>query len=353
MALRAVDDVTEAFQATKAFLTPVDTIRWAKLAFVAFFLWGTAWSGSSSSDGSGGGTETPGTSSDIEVSFEAGSWSVSSVPIEGFGSIDGALLAAILALGAVVFLLGVAYLFVGSVMEFVFIESLRSEAVAVRAYWREHRRRGARLFAFRLVFFFGLIVLFAGLFALVIVPVFLNPDTVFLAPVALIVLFPVLLCIGLGAVVVNEFTTVFIVPIMMIEGCGVLAAWRRLWRAVRAEPAEFLAYAGLKFVLSIVAGAIVGAVIAIPTAVLFLPVGALGGILALTNDPSILVVLGVVALGVLAIAVLFALTALLQVPLVTYFRYYALLFLGDVDADLDLVPGRRAAIRETQADDGE
>lgn len=41
--------------------------------------------------------------------------------------------------------------------------------------------------------------------------------------------------------------------------------------------------------------------------------------------------------------------ALAQVPVVTYLRYYALVVLGDVDSDLDLIPDRRGAIR---ADEG-
>jgi hypothetical protein len=40
-----------------------------------------------------------------------------------------------------------------------------------------------------------------------------------------------------------------------------------------------------------------------------------------------------------------AVAALVQVPVVTYFRYYALLVLGDTDADLDLIPERRRAVR--------
>jgi hypothetical protein len=35
-----------------------------------------------------------------------------------------------------------------------------------------------------------------------------------------------------------------------------------------------------------------------------------------------------------------------QVPVQTYLRYYALLVLGDVESSFDIVPDRRAAVRE-------
>jgi hypothetical protein len=40
-----------------------------------------------------------------------------------------------------------------------------------------------------------------------------------------------------------------------------------------------------------------------------------------------------------------------QVPVHTYLRYYALLVLGDVEPDLDLVPDQRAAIRASATDE--
>jgi hypothetical protein len=353
MTLRAIEDLTDAFEATKAFLTPVDTRRWAKLTFVVFFLWGTVGSGTPSSDTSdGGGAGAPGTSPDTEVSFGFGQGFSTTVPIEEFGSLSDDLVAAILALAAVGLFLGIAYLFVGSVMEFVFVESLRSQAVSVRAYWGEHRSLGVRLFAFRVAFLLVAAALLFGLFALVVLPFFLDLGAAPFVPIALLVLLPVLLGIGLGAALITEFTTVFVVPIMLLEDRGVLAGWRRLWRIIRREPGEFLAYAGLKFVLSIVAGALVGAVIAIPAIVVFLPVSVLGGVLVFGGDSSLLGILAVGALGMVTFVVLLALTAVVQVPVVTYFRYYALLLLGDVDPDVDLIPDQRVAIRDDEPGDG-
>ena len=47
----------------------------------------------------------------------------------------------------------------------------------------------------------------------------------------------------------------------------------------------------------------------------------------------------------LYVVLLLAVTAVLQVPLKTFTRYYELLVLGDIESDLDLVERRRDAIR--------
>jgi len=87
-------------------------------------------------------------------------------------------------------------------------------------------------------------------------------------------------------------------------------------------------------------------VAAILIALLFVPFGvllAIGiGLLSVLEPVGIawLVVTGILfALAALVVALL------VTVPVQTYLRYYALLILGDVDADLDLIPEQRAIAR--------
>lgn len=75
---------------------------------------------------------------------------------------------------AVLVLVVLLFAFVGSVMEFAFVESLRSEEIHVRRYWTRYWRRGARLFGFRV----GL-----GLVALLLLAVSLAQVPVDRAPV--------------------------------------------------------------------------------------------------------------------------------------------------------------------------
>jgi len=336
MPLYALEDLDDALDATRAFLFPFDRSRWVRLALVVLFL----------------GT-TGANLNAFQFNLPAGQVAPGRPPANGFPApvLPGNVLAIIAALVVLGVAVGLVFLLVGSVMEFVFVESLRREEVRVRRYWGERWRQGLRLFGFRLVL--GLLVVgsLAVLAALFFAPLLLGgpgPGEPLggLAAVVLLLLLPVALVLGVVVGLVDGFTTVFVVPVMVLEDCGVLAGWRRLWATIPPNPWQYLAYAVAGFVLSIVGGLLAGIAVAVGVLLLLIPFGLLAavGVLLLEAVPplgvGVLVVVGVLfALSVIAFA------ALAQVPVVTYLRYYALLVLGDVDPDLDLIPGRRAAIR--------
>jgi hypothetical protein len=253
-------------------------------------------------------------------------------------------------------LLGLLVLFVGSVMEFVFVESLRTERVSVREYWREHWRKGLRLFGFRVLlglFVLGAVVLLA---APLLLP-FLGVGTMGagLLPLAFLVLVPIFLVVTIVAAVVHSFTTVFVVPIMLLEDDGVIAGWRRLWPSVRNQWRQYLAYALVGIVLSILGGVAVGIATLLFVLLMLLPVGlllALGyGLFALVFEP--LGILVFVVVGLLAVVALIAFVALAQVPVKTYLRYFGLFVLGDIESEFDVVAEQRAAVRGESSPDEE
>jgi len=332
MTLHAIDDVGDALDAMRAFLLPIDTGKLARLALVALFAAGPATNLSTvqfnASTGGSPASDGPATTALPDLSV--------------LGDPFWPLVAGLAAAAALLALVG---LFVGSVMEFVLVESLRRESVSVRRYWGRRWRQGVRLFGFRLVL--ALFVL-GGVGALAAAVVF--PGAVGGAPgvsiAVLVLLAPVFVLLALLVGLAYGFTTVFVVPVMVVEDCGVLAAWRRLWSAIAAEPAEFLAYAVLGALLSAVGGVAVGVGVGVAAVALLLPFGVLGAagfLLLSTVGPiggAVLLVVGV-AFGVAVLAAF----ALAKAAVVTYLRYYALFVLGDVDAELDLVPERRAAVR--------
>lgn len=341
MSLHAVDDLEEAFAATRAFLWPFDAGTWLKLAVVAFFVGGA----------SGGNVPTSG------MQFDGGT---PAGPGPGPGDVDpsqvtGEALALVLGVVAVLVVLGLLLGFVASVMEFVLVQSLREEAVHVRRYFRAHWRAGARLFGFRL----GLTVLFAALVALpVLAFVFATggigaiggPGDVF---GLLALLIPLAVVVGVLFTLINGFTTFFVVPVMLVEGRGVLSAWRRFYATMRTEWKEYLAFVGLTFVLTLVAGTAVGFVVGVVALVVLGPIVVVGLVGAIASGASLPVLVGVGLLGLLGLVVVLFVAALVRVPVVTYFRYYAMLLLGDTDPDLDPVPERRRAIRSSDdAPDG-
>ncbi|WP_254546956.1 DUF7544 domain-containing protein [Halomarina pelagica] len=333
MALYALEDLDDAFDATRAFLWPIDRSRWIRLALVVFFVGGPIgnlnlfqYNVPADRGPSPGGLPTP-----PEIGPRL--WLV-------LGTIVAAAL-----------VLGLLFLLVGSIMEFVLVESLRREEVAVRRYWGRRWRQGVRLFGFRLVI--GLLV-FGGV--AVLAALFLLPAVVEVGPgtgapgdvpvIAFLLLLPVVAVLAIVIGLIDGFTTMFVVPIMILEGRGVLDGWRRLWPTITARPWQYLAYAVAGFVLTIVGGLLVAIAVGVAALVLLIPFGLLGAIgffLSTAVPPVGLGVLAVVALS-FGLSVL-AITALVQVPVVTYLRYYALLVLGDVDDDLDLISDRRAAVR--------
>ncbi len=337
MALYALDDVDDAYAVTRSFLAGLDRTGWLKLAFVVFFVGGVGggFPTGSYQFGGDGGTD-PGTP-----------------PAEEFPAFDPGpdfwLLAGAVALVAILVVL--ALFFVASVMEFVFVESLRTEVVSIREYWGRHWRKGARLFGFRLVFGVVQFVAFLLLVALVAVPFFFGDGGIAVGLLLLLAALPVFFVVAVLAGLVNSFTTMFVVPVMILEDRSVLDGWRRLWPTIRGQWKQYLAYAVSAFVLSLVGGIVVFIGTALLVAVLLIPFG----ILFLVGF-GLLTVAEPVGVGVLVLTgLLFALAAvvvaaLVMAPVQSYLRYYALLVLGDVDAEFDVVPEQRAAVRTDGGD---
>lgn len=321
MSLSATDRLEDTLDETKALLLPLDATTWVKLTVMAFFVGGLGGNGLSGNFNVGGqnGPGSGGFASDRLF--------------DGFVQSLGSEFV-IVGLVAVAILVGLLFFYVGSVMEFVLVEALVTRTASVRDRFRARRSLGGRLFAFRLAL--GLVVglLVAGAFAFGLALQGPGPRMI-----GLILAAPVLFVVGVVAAVVYGFTTVFVVPIMFAERCGVLDGWRRLVPALRAEPTEFGVYLVLSVVLGAVGGMVVSTVVGLIGAVLFLPLGVVGFAALSSGGPLLLLVLPVLLLVMLTLA---ALGAVVRVPVVTYLRYYALLVLGDLTT-YDLLADRPEA----------
>ncbi|MFC7167473.1 DUF7544 domain-containing protein [Halospeciosus flavus] len=330
MALHAVDDLSDAFDATREFLFPFDRRRWLRLAVMAFFLGGT------------GGTSPP-------MQFSGDFGRVPDVagprplPTDVLHDLGPNAWLVVAALVATVVLLALAFGVVGCIFEFGFLRALVDDEVAVRDSLRRFWKPGLRLFGFRLVL--GLVSLaVAGVFVLFAVGGFLA-GTPLLGLLGLLVAFPLLVVIGLVVGVGNAFTTFFVVPVMYREECGVVAGWRRLWPTVRAEWKEYAAFAVVGFVLTLAIGVLVGLVLGVAAIVVAIPVSVVFGVPFVLLQGTVAFVL--LAVGVVVfLLVMVVVGAFAQVPVQAFLRYYGLFVLGDTDPDLDLIPERRAAVRE-------
>ncbi|WP_135305034.1 DUF7544 domain-containing protein [Haloarcula amylovorans] len=331
MTLYALEDIDDALDATRAFLFPIDRTRWLKLAVIVFFV---------------GGPAANFNFSQYNVPADQGPGGAPPIPDVGTN-----VVLLVVAVVVVALLVGLALLLVGSIMEFVLVESLRHESVTIRAYWDRRWRQGVRLFGFRLLVNGLVLGSFVVLFVLFVLPTFfdIGPGVApvnGLSLVGFLLLLPVIVVLALVVGIVDTITTTFVVPVMVLEDRTVLGSWRRLWPTITSQPWQYLAYLVANFVLAIVTGILVAVATGVAALILLIPfglLGLLGFLLFFLFSPLGIGVLAVV--GVLFVLALLAVAALVQVPVVTYLRYYALLVLGDIATEFDLIPERRAAVR--------
>lgn len=330
MVLYALDDVDDAYRITRSFLTSIDRTTWLKLAFVVFFV-------------GGAGANFPGANFSGDGGADPGAPPAEDLPPFDAGPDFWLLVGGVVLVGVV---FGLTLFFVAAVMEFVFVESLRREVVSIREYWGRHWRKGVHLFGFRLVVGLLFLAPFAILALLFFVPMAVGGGGFGAPLLALFVLLPVVFVLAVFVGLVDGFTTNFVVPIMILEDRGVLDGWRRLWPTIRAQWKQYLAYAVAAWILSIVAGIAAAVVTAILVLVLLVPFGVLFAVgIGLLTVLEPVGIAWLVVTGILFALAAIVVVALVTVPVQTYLRYYALLVLGDVDEDLDIIPEQRAIAR--------
>ena len=336
MSWYAVDALGDAYEATRRLLTPLSANQWLKLTLVVFFLGGTGGTGGSSVSA---GTSTGGPTVDVPGD-------------PGFGGAISpeTVLPLFVGIFATVLVLGLAYAFVGSIMEFVFVESLRRERVGVREYADQHFGDGLRLFVFRLVL--GLLVVVPALGAALTALSFLGDGLPGAALGLFAVLVPLLAVLALFVALVDGLTTNFVVPVMILRNVGVLDGWRAFWPTLTRDWKEYGVYLAVRFVLALAVGALaslvgglVSAVLLAPLAVLgFVALPVLGGPVGVLSNPVALAAGALLLFGY--VVVLTAALAVALVPVQVYLRYHSLLVLGDTDRELDAIPDLRRTIRE-------
>ncbi|MFB6085711.1 MAG: hypothetical protein ABEJ84_02715 [Halodesulfurarchaeum sp.] len=327
MALHAVDDLSDAYRATRAFLLPLEWGRWLRLALLSLFVAGSSGGGAPT-----GGFQGPlGTSPDLTP----GGGTEFGGTIDQIGAMLSNNLWFILGVIGVFFLLGLVLQWVSATFEFTFLESLRTDEVHVREFTSEYTGLGTRLFAFRILFGLATLLVFGGLALLAIGPLLMGISPA--APLLLLVfLIPVSFVLGIVAAVGYVFTTAFVAPIMLLEDRGVLSAWKRFWGVFKSAWTDFLVFVLVGLFLMIAIGIVVGIAMAVIGVGIALPVF----VALLAGGPLLAALLGIPA-AVLAILA----WAMVQVPVQTYLRHWALLVLGDIEPELDLIPDRRGAVR--------
>ncbi len=235
-----------------------------------------------------------------------------------------------------------AFRYLAATLEFVFVTSLRTREVALRRYVREHLGAGLWLLLFRAGVAAGALAVIAAAAALIVgtdLAAFEAATTqqgVAVAAAAVVA--------GFGWFTVDTLTTGFVVPIMQHTRCGPLSGWRRF---IRSMSSNWLAVVAFLLVAWILGFALWLVLFGVSFAIGFfgvLVVVLLGSAL-IAIHPSLEPVVGVLVLtGVVAYQYTLA---LIEAPVRSYVRYYALVVLGETDPELDLISAYRTELAET------
>jgi len=329
-----VDTITLAFQHTKQQLVqPFRFGQWTRLAVVGL-LAGEA--------GSGGGFNFP-------TNFPHQTGTSRHLLDTGFGSIDPAVYAgliAVLVVSGLVF--GLILMYVSSVMRFILFDSVLAKECHIREGWSRRQGPGWKYFLWQLGYTLATL---AGMAVLLGIPAavaygmgwFSQPRQHVLALVlGGIVVFFLLFIFFVAAAVIHVLTKDFVVPQMALEDIGAVEAWRRLWPMMQMEQGGYAAYVGMKIVLAIGAGIVIGIasvilglIVAVPTVGLAIVAVITGKTAGLTWNAFTITV--AVVVGCVLLAVFLYLLALIAVPAIVFFPAYAIYFFAPRYRALSLV----------------
>jgi hypothetical protein len=222
-------------------------------------------------------------------------------------------------------------------MRFILFDSIIAKQCNVTRGWNFRQGPGWRYFLWKLLY---LILTLGGMAVLVGVPAavafgagwFTEPRE-HLLPLILIgiVLFFALMIFLFVIAVIFVLTKDFVIPQMALENIGAIEGWRRLWPMLVADKGGYAGYLGLKIVLAIAAGIVVGIatlimglVLAIPTLGLSIFAVITGKSAGLTWNTYTITV--AVVVGSVLLAIFFFLVALISVPVIVFFPAYSIYF---------------------------
>ncbi len=326
MPISAVDTITLAFQHTKRqLIQPFRFWQWTRLAFVGLLAGEMA---------SGGGCNFP--TSGFNIPHQSGP--SRHLIADGFPKIDPAILGGLIAtlvISALVFIIVMAY--ISSVMRFVLFDSVLTKECRIREGWSRRQGPGWNLFLWHLAI---LLVTLVGFLIIVGIPAalafaagwFTSPRD-HLAPLILLgmTVFFFFLLFSLAGLVVQVLTKDFVVPQMALEGLSALEGWRRLWRMMQLEKGGYAIYLGMKIVLAIGAGIVVG--LASFILALLFAVPAIGvvilGIIGAKSAGFVwnaATITAAIVAGCVLFAVFFYMIALISVPVIVFFPAYSIYF---------------------------
>jgi hypothetical protein len=261
-------------------------------------------------------------------------------PKDVLSGIDPALMVTLLLIvlgGGLILML--VWIYVASVSRFVLFESvLRKNCDSLMAGWERWQGPGLSYFGWQLALSILSLMVAAVLFLPLLLPVLaMMKNHQHPGPEILVALLPMIFVFGifsLAVVLINVLSKDFVVPLMAIDGVGVIEGWRRLLAMLKAEPLSYAGYIGMKVVLSIGASVVFGILAGIAAVFVVLPFAIVGVVIVIVGKNgglswNAVTVTAMVVACVIVFALLMYAVALVCVPVTVFFPAYAMYFLAE------------------------
>ncbi len=308
-------EVSGAVDRTKGLLWPFQWGVWLRVALIALFIGGCGFNIPFNSFGDASDTEiTPVIPSDLGMDA----------------------LGLIMIIAGVVLLLGIICMFIGSVLQFVFVDCLTSGRILLTRTFKERSGKGVRLLLFNIgISLIILLVIFVLAFIFVL-PLMLggaSGDDLMIGTILGFLFLILLLMIPIALIAV--FTNDFVVPVMIHDDCGVIGAWRKVFALITGQWKQMAAYVAARIVLAIVAFILMFIVLMLAVLITAIPFVIIGVVLMVVFEVMNVMLILLLIPFVLLVILEFL---LINVPIVTFFRYFSLQVLGRLDATYALLP---------------
>jgi len=235
-------------------------------------------------------------------------------------------------LGIGILVLVLVHTYVASVLRFALFDTVALERFHLRESWSRRHTQGLRFFGFNLLYvlvFWSVLALFGLMLWVMFRQSFAShawgAGTVLLGVVLIFVVLFLAMLAGLGYVVIKDFT----IPMVAIEDLSMTNALARLWRMVGARPGAYAGYLGMKILLSLAAGVLLGIVnffliliVVVPVVIVAIAIGVTAP--HILQSPALIAL--AVTVGLFLVCLLLLAMAIVSSPVVAFFQSYALEF---------------------------
>lgn len=251
----------------------------------------------------------------------------------------------LIAISAIVFLILLLSL-VSSVMEFVLIESLVTDIISIRAYFKKYLRPGFNLFLLQLVLGISILLLFILAILPALMPFLESPGSVTFVTILEAITYSIVMILLFAVIggIIQSFISLSI-PLVMYSDTGIVAAMKKVIGRSRTDAKQILVYWIVRVAAWLAAGLIVGIAALILFIIIFGVIILLGLGLYYLLKETVLFWIVMIPYGLIASILLILFILIISVPVPVFMKYHMLAFLQSWYQDVNIpFPTTRTSI---------